>query len=393
MAVRRHRFRVGASPVSSLLPQRLAVGACFLVTGATFGTFAARVPDLQERLALSHGELGTAFAGLMLAAFAGIPPAGIVTGRLGSRRLLAISLLVFGSGLALIPFAGGLAGATATMSAFGAANSFVDVAINTQATHVERLYRRPILSGLHAMFSLGALVAAGVAAVLAARDVDVAAHFPVVAALLTATGLTAIRAMTAEPRDAGAPARLALPTRASFLPGVVAFCMVFAEDVANTWSTVYTRSVAGSSAAVAALTFALYSTGMLAGRLVADRLVAARGASTTLQAGAAVATAGISLAIVVPGTVTAAAGFALLGAGLAPVLPVLYSTVGSRDPDRAGTAIAAVTTVGYLGSVAGPPLVGALGESVGLRAAFVAVPLVTAAIGLAAARIGNHERL
>ncbi len=367
------------------------MGACFLITGATFGSFAARVPGVQEALTLAHGDLAIAFTGLMLGAFLGIPAAGVLVTRLGSRRLLAGSVLVFVSGLAMLPFARGLVGATATMTAFGAANSFVDVAINAQATHVERLYGRPILSGLHAMFSLGALAAAGLAAALAAVAVDVATHFPIVAAVVTAIALTAIRSMTDEPRDAGAPSRVALPTRALILPGLIAFCMVFAEDVANTWSTVYTRSVAGSSAAVSAATFALYSGGMLAGRLAADRLVAARGSRITLQMGAIVATAGVALALVLPRTVTAAAGFALLGVGLAPVLPVLYSTVGSRHAARAGATIAAVTTVGYLGSIAGPPLIGVLAESVGLRAAFVALPLMTAAIGVAATRLGHTE--
>jgi MFS family permease len=160
--------------------------------------------------------------------------------------------------------------------------------------------------------------------------------------------------------------------------------MVFADDVANTWSTVYVREVARADAAVAAATFALYPGGMLVGRLIADGLVARSGAGVVMRLGAAVAAAGAAFAIAVPTTFGALAGFILLGFGLAPVLPVVYSVVGNEAPERAGTVIATVTAMGYLGSVAGPPIVGALSSPLGLRAAFLVLPVVAASIGLLA---------
>jgi MFS family permease len=363
--------------------QLLAVGACFFVTGATFGTFAARVPAVQDRLHLAADQLSVVFAGLMVGAFVGIACAGAVVGRVGSRRMLPGALVAFGAALASIPFAGPpvLVG---TMTAFGFANSFVDVAINTQGTHVERVFRRPILSGLHAMFSVGALAAAGGGALLARADTSIAIHFPIMAALPVALALAVRSTTTDEPRERAPAARLALPTGATLLPGLIAFCMVFADDVANTWSTVYVREVARADAAVAAATFALYAGGMLVGRLIADGLVARIGAGMVLRLGAAVAAAGAAFAIAVPTTFGALAGFILLGFGLAPVLPVVYGVVGNKAPERAGTVIATVTAMGYLGSVAGPPIVGALSSPLGLRAAFLVLPIVAASIGLLA---------
>jgi MFS family permease len=367
--------------------ERVAVAALFLVTGATFGTLAARVPGVQERLELSEGDLGVAFAGLMVGAFAGLPLAAPLAARLGSRRLLVGSLAAFVPLLAAIPLAPGLVALTAIFTIFGAANSAVDVAINAQGAHVERGYGRPVLSGLHAMHSLGALAAAGLAALFAAANVSVVAHFAAVAVLLCPLGLAALPWTTDEPRDPERTPRIALPTRALAIPALIAFAMVFGEDVANTWSAVYLRTVVETGPGVAAAAFAVYAGGVLSGRLVADRVVAARGPSFALRAGGAFATGGIALAIAFPEPAPALGGLFLFGLGFAPVFPVVYSVVSHRDPARAGTSIAAVTTVGYLGSVVGPSSVGGLAEWLGLRAALLTVLVFAFAVVLLAARL------
>jgi MFS family permease len=367
--------------------ERAAVAALFLVTGGTFGTLAARVPGVQERLELSEGELGVAFGGLMAGAFAGLPLAAPLLARFGSRRVLVGALALFVPLLAAIPLAPGLAALTAVMTAFGAANSAVDVGMNAQGAHVERGHGRPILSGLHAMHSLGALAAAGLAAVLAAGEISVVAHFAAVAAVLCPLGLAAVRWTTEEPRDRERTPRLALPTRALAVPGVIAFCMVFGEDVANTWSAVYLRSVVETGPGLAAGAFAVYAGGVLAGRAVADRVVAARGSALTVRAGGAVAAGGMALALALPHPAPALAGLFLFGLGFAPVFPVLYSVVAHREPAAAGASIAVVTTVGYLGSVVGPSSVGGLADWLGLRAALVTVVGFALAVALLAGRL------
>lgn len=371
----------------ALRRERIAVASLFAVTGTTSGTFAARIPAVQDRLGLAEGELGIAFAALMAAAFAGLLGAGFFITRLGSRKVLLASLLVFVPVLAVLPVAPGLVALSALLVLFGTTNSGIDVAINAQGSHVERGYGRPVLSSLHAMYSAGALGAAGLAALLAAADVSVVTHFGVVAAILTPLGVIAISWMTDEPRDPERVPRLAVPSKALLIPGVILFCMVFAEDIAYTWSAVYLRRVAAGTAAVAAAGFALYSAGMLVGRLVADRLVTARGASFTVTGGAIIGVAGVAAAVAVPEAAVGAVGLLLLGLGLSPVFPVIYGVVGERDPLDAGRAIAAVTTVGYLGSVVGPPTIGGLAELIGLRASFLLVPAATLLMALLAQRL------
>jgi MFS family permease len=217
---------------------------------------------------------------------------------------------------------------------------------------------------------------------VAAAGVPVSLHFALAATVLCPLGLTAVARTSPEPRAAAQAPRLALPTRALAVPGAIAFCVVLAEDVANTWSAVYLQQEAGTGLGLAAGGFALYSFGMLIGRLAADAVVKARGRAFVLRAGGLVASGGVCLALVIPEPLSAASGLLLLGLGLAPAFPVLFGAVAHQDPPRAGTAIAAVTTVGYLGSVVGPPTVGVLAGPFGLRAALAIIPAATIAATL-----------
>ncbi len=373
--------------------ERRAVTALFAVLGASFGTFAARIPALQEQVGLSDGRLGAALAGLMGGALAGMALGGVLVARIGSRRLLASGLAAFLPALAALAAARSAWTFTAVLALFGLANSIVDVGVNTQAAHVERRHGHSILSSFHAAFSLGALAAAGVAALAAEAGVAPAEHFGSVALVGAASAAAAVRRTSPEPhgggRGGGGGARGRVPMRpgrALTLPAAVAFFMVLAEDVANTWAAVFLRSEAGASASLSAAGFAVYTAGMLAGRLVADRLVEAAGHRTTLLAAGATAAAGAALPVAIPEAAPATAGLLLLGAGLAPVLPVLVTLAAAAHPARPGTAIAAVTFVGYAGAAAGPPLVGALADVVGLRAAFAVVPAAAIVMTLLAAR-------
>jgi predicted MFS family arabinose efflux permease len=365
--------------------ERRAVTALFALLGGTFGTFAARIPAVQDAAGLSDAALGVALAGLVGGALAGMAAGGAVVGRTGSRRLLGAGVAAFAAVLALLPWVSGTARLTVALALFGLANSLVDVGANAQAAWVERRWPRSVLASFHAAFSLAALVAAGVAAVVAGAGVGVRAHFAAVALAGGACGAVALRWVTAEP---GAPgpraAALALPGRALALPAAVAGCALLAEDVANTWAAVFLRAEAGAGPGLAAAGFALYAAGTLAGRLVADRVVDARGGRWTLAAGGGAAAAGGGLLAAVPRPAAAAAGLLLLGAGLAPVLPVLVGVAARTDTARSGSAIAAVTLAGYAGSAVGPPLVGVLAEVIGLRAAFAVVPAAALAAALLA---------
>lgn len=376
-----------ALPTARKRAARAAVGAVFFVNGATFATWAARVPAIREGLGLSPGGLSVALTGLAAAAFAGLPLAGMLVARWGSRRVLTGAALYLAA-LPLIALAPGLVWLAAVLAVFAIGNSTLDVAMNTQGALVERAYARPLMGSFHAMFSLGGVVGAAFGGVAADLGVSVRSHF-----LLTVVVLSFVLAVATVfllpdvPSGDAAGLTLALPDRRLFAPGLIAFCALMGEGMMNDWSTVYLHDVADTSKSTAATGFSVFSAGMVVGRLAADRIQAHLGPDRFVLACGLLASSGSALAVAVPTPAAGMAAYALIGLGLAAIIPVTFSHA-ARQPHRApGPSIAAVSTVGYVGFLAGPPIVGAVAQTTGLRAAMLLFLVLTTVMVCLAPRL------
>ena len=362
---------------------RAAIATVFALNGLLFGSWAARVPAVKDRLVLSDGELGLALAALAAGAIIAMPLAGAFATRAGSARATRLALAASCLLAPLVPAAPGLIWLMAAGLAFGAGYATLDVAMNAHGIAVEHRLGRPILSGLHAAFSLGGLLGGGVGALGAALDLDVRIQVAAVAALTLAIGMVIVRSLGPGEHPSRAPA-FAKPTGRLWALGAIAFCCLLAEGAAADWSAVHTSDHLGATAAVAALAFAGFSALMTAGRLVGDRLVARLGAVTLLRGGGLLATAGLVIAIAGTGPAAGIAGFALLGAGLSSVIPVAFRAAGSLPGTIPAAGVAAVSTVGYTGFLAGPPAVGAIAELTSLPAGLGLVAVLTASVALLA---------
>lgn len=375
---------------------RVATGTVFAVTGATFATWAARVPAVRARLDLSPGELGIAFLGLAAGAIVALPVSGLLAGRWGSRRLARAGLTLYCLALLGPALAPTLPLLAAALALFGAGNSAVDVAMSVQGVEAERRYARPIMAGFSALFSFGTLAGAATATAATALGLTVLAHFTAAAAVLLTLGLAATGWFLAEATAPPGARRLVLPTRGLAVLGAVAFAAFLAEGVLQDWSAVYLREVIGADESVAASGFAVLVATMTAGRLVADRLVLRAGPARFAAAGGLVAAAGLLLVVVADRAWLAIAGLALAGAGLAGQAPTVFSLAGHHAATSAarmpvGQAIAAVSTVGYFGFLAGPAVVGGVAELAGLRAAVAVVAGVAVLLALLATRLDRRH--
>ncbi|MCI3928160.1 MFS transporter [Streptomyces sp. AN091965] len=380
-----------SQPPSRLRAMRLAVSAVFFVTGAAFATWAARVPAVQDRLDLSAGELAVALVGLSGGAFVGLPLVGGLVARYGSRTVLRAGMALYLAALTGLAFAPGLALLTAVLALFACGNTAVDVAMNTQGVLVERAYARPVLGGFHAMFSLGGIVGAGVGGLVASAGVGTGPHFAVTAVVLCAVAAWAATALAPEPRRAERAADsgplLALPGPGLWIPGLVAFCALMGEGVVNDWGAVYLHEVTGASAGLAGTGFAVFSAGMVVGRLSADRVRSRVGTTRFTLGCAAVAGVGALIPVASPTVLAGFLGYGLLGLGMAAVIPVVFSHAADLNPERPGPSIAAVSAVGYVGFLAGPPLIGAVTESTTLRTAMLVLPALMATMAVLATRL------
>jgi MFS family permease len=362
---------------------RVATTAIFFMSGAIFAAWATRIPAVQDRLGLSAGELGAAALGLEAGAVLGLPLGGLLVARVGSRAGLRLGFACFPPALFAVGIAPGLAALMAALAAMAAANSVIDVAMNAQGVELERRYERPILSGLHAGHPFG-LAAGGLAGTLAAgAGVPVAAHFGAAAFAGLVAGLAATVPLVREPPE-GEARTFARPDRRLLLIGLVAFCAFLLDGTACNWTAVHLRSEQGAGQGLAAAGFLAFALALAVGRLWGDALVERFGRVRVAQGSGVVAAAGAAFAIIAPSAPASIAGWAVFGLGLAALAPTVLGAAAGGGM-AAPVAIAAVSTIGYLGSFTGSPLVGALAEVVSLPAA-LGLLVVVGALAAALAR-------
>ncbi|QXJ19874.1 MFS transporter [Actinomadura graeca] len=367
---------------------RRAVTAVFLLNGAVFAAWVPRIPEVKSALGLGDAALGAALAGPALGSIGAMAVTGALVARYGSRPVTRAALTAFCVPPVLIGLAGSWAALFAVLTAWGAAVGCLDVAMNSAGMAVQERYGRPIMSGLHASFSGGALLGAAGGAAAAHLGVPVAWHLGVTAAAALAAGLAATRALLPAGADAqaGGPA-FARPTRPLLLLSALAFAALLSEGAAGDWSAVYLRDVLDAGPGAAGAGYMAFAVTMTAGRLAGDRLVTRFGPVRVVRVLAAVAAAGFGAGLLAGHPVPALAGLAALGLGLACVVPVVF-TAAAHAGGAPGPAIAAVSTCGYLGFIAGPPLIGAAAEAAGLAAALGIVAALAALVAAAAGAVG-----
>jgi len=284
---------------------------------------------------LSDSTLGVILLAMAEGSVLSLPVAGGLVGRFGSRPMTALAGLALCLALPLPVVSGSGLTLALSLALLGAANGTLDLSMNAQALSLERRYQRPIMSSLHACFSLGGAAGAALAGILMWLGVGDTARVSFAAA-----------------------GGFGWPAPALLFMGALAFVGLLAEGAMADWSAVYLHDSLKASPALAAAGFAAFSLAMTAGRLAGDRVVGRLGAVQALRASGGLAAAGLAAGLLVSGPTAAIAGFGLLGAGIANVIPVLFSSAGNAAGSGAASALAAVATPGYLGFLAGPPLTG-----------------------------------
>ncbi|MEU9794241.1 MFS transporter [Streptomyces sparsogenes] len=362
---------------------RVAVAVVFAVHGAVTGNFATRVPWIQEHLDLGAGLLGLALVFPALGASVTMPLAGRVSHRFGARAALRGLTALWCLSLALPPLAPGLVWLCGALFVYGASAGMADVAMNALGVEVEARLGRSIMSGLHGMWSVGALLGSAAGTLAAHADADARLHLGLAAAVLTVIGAVVchwVLDLRSAPEE-HPPPRFALPPRSALIIGAVGFCAVFAEGASLDWSAGYLRDVVDSSPAVAAACTTAFSCTMAAARLVGDAVVGRLGAVRTVRAGGVLSTVGGLLVVTASGPALAIAGFGLLGLGIAVVVPLAFAAAGRSGP-APSQAIAGVATITYTSGLVAPAAMGSIADLTSLTVSFGVVTVL--ALGLVA---------
>ncbi|MDF3302382.1 MFS transporter [Streptomyces tropicalis] len=374
---------------------RYAVAAVFAVHGAVTGSFATRVPWIQEHAGAGPGQLGLALAFPALGASLAMPLAGGLSHRFGTRNALRGLLALWTLSLVLPSLAPNLPALCLALFVYGATSGLSDVAMNALGVEVENRLDRSIMSGLHGMWSTGVLAGSAAGTLAAHLGSDARLHHALAAGVLTVLGLTACTwVLDLRPAaEEDPPPRFALPPRSALLIGAIGFCAVFAEGASLDWSAVYLRDRLESSAGLAAACTTGFTLTMAAARIAGDRVVDRFGAVRTVRAGGVVAALGGLLVVLAGHPALAMTGFSLMGLGIAVVVPLCFAAAGRSGPNPS-QAIAGVAAITYTSGLVAPGAIGGLAQATSLVVSFALVTVLTCGLAVFAGvlRAGDRDR-
>ncbi|MEX2422480.1 MAG: MFS transporter [Acidimicrobiia bacterium] len=352
-----------------------ATALFFASNGAAYGSIFPRLPEVVERYSLSPGLLGVVLVVPVLTSLVGSAVGGRTVVRFGARRTSRVALVVLATALGLFVVSPYLAGLLLALSVLGFADGVMDVGMNMHAVDLEIRTRRPVLQGLHAAWTAGALTAA-LASGVVAGVVPLVMHIGVAAATLGAVGF--VLPSWWEPVRTAIPRHHDGSRRALGGLVVVAVGVSLAESVPIDWASVFINEVFGASPGTAAAATATALAGMLAGRVVGDRVMGRLGPRRTLIAFSALAGTGAVLVTASPTTTTALAALFIAGIGSSVMFPAIISIAGRISDD----GIAAVTASSRLGFMIGPLVTGVVAERFGFRPIMLLPALAALGIGM-----------
>ena len=366
---------------------RVAVSAYFFLSGLCFASWASRIPDISRHLALDEGQLGQLLLASPVGSLASLPVAGWLVHRWGSRRTTALAAALYAALLLLLGGAGNFWQLAGALALFGAAGNVLNIAVNTQAIGVQQLSEQPIIGSFHGLWSLAGFGGGALGTLLIGLHQSPLRHFGLVLALgLLLAGAAygwLLRHDVGGERTGGLSLRNPDPYLLRI--GLIAFCGMLSEGAMFDWSGVYFQKVVRPGPALVTAGYVACMGAMAIGRFGSDFLTHRFGATRMLQLSSALIVSGLLLAVALPYLVWATAGFLLVGFGIASVVPLAYSAAGRSARVAPGVALTLVSSIGFMGFLLGPPLIGFLAQHFhSLRVALGCVAVAAAGVGVLA---------
>lgn len=348
--------------------RRIAVSSFFFLAGLCFSSWASRIPDIQLKLHLDNAALGAVLLGLPIGLLTSLPLAGWLVAKFGSRPVATLAALAYAFTLPVLGGVNQVWQLVGCLFIFGMGGNMLNISINTQAIGTESLYGRTIMASYHGLWSLAGFSGAAIGTLLIGLGWLPYQHFLLITALAVIIVAIGARALIdADPNSQGNQPIFVRPDRSLISLGVIAFCSMICEGAMFDWSGVYFQKIIHPPKGLVAAGYTAFMATMASGRFLGDWLATRWGIKKILQGSGALTATGLLIAILFPWFLPAIIGFLLVGAGVSSIIPLVYSAAGRSKILSPGVALAAVSTIGYLGFLFGPPFIGFIAQLFNLR--------------------------
>jgi len=372
---------------------RFAVSAMFFMHGLCFASWAARIPTIKESIKLSDAALGSVLFALPMGFFIALPFAGWLIAKAGSKKAVISSAVFYSLSLVLIGSSSSVLYLVLSLFSFGFLANILNISINTQAVAVEGLYKKRLMATFHGLWSLAGFAGAGIGTWLIGHNVLPLHHFIFICATFLVVNV--VCAFYIVKNDEIAVEKrpvFAMPDKSLIKLGFIAFCSMMAEGAMFDWSGVYFSKVIHVDKQLTGIGYTTFMIAMAGMRFFADNLSGHIGLKRILQVSGLLTTSGLLLSVIFPEMMPALLGFFLIGIGVSSVVPMVYSAAGKSKTLSPGTALTAVSSVGFMGFLIGPPTIGFIAEATSLRISFLAITIMAVSVVVLASFMGDDER-
>ncbi len=350
---------------------RAAVASLFFMAGLCFASWASRIATIQQKLSLTEAELGGVLFALPVGLMLSLPLSGWAVSKIGSRKVVAASLLFYGLALIGLGITNDIYTLILCLIAFGMASNAANVAVNTQAVATEALFKKPIMASFHGLWSLAGFIGAGIGTYMIGKGIAPAPHFSIIAIVTALTVVISWKYLHNDQSPAKTGPAFVRPDKSLVVLGLIAFCSMVVEGAMFDWSVIYFKKIVLAREGLIGIGYTACMCTMATGRFIADWFSGRFGLKRTLQLSGFLSMSGLLIAVAFPTLIAAIFGFMLVGFGISSVVPVVYSAAAKSTTMQPGPAIASVSTISFMGFLVGPPVIGLLAGAFSLKISFL----------------------
>jgi MFS family permease len=370
---------------------RIATAVFFFISGFGYTTWASRIPSIQRELHLNEAQLGAALFALPVGLLATMPITGRLLRSYSSSRIMLFGAIFFNIMLGLLGYAVHYWEFLLVLLCFGSSRNLLNLSMNTESVSVQTFYKKSIITTFHGIWSCAGFAGAALGYFMVANHVLPVWHLLSVSAVLVVLSVCfAPFTLQQQPVQQANKPVFSLPDKTLINLSLICFSSMACENIMYDWSGIYMDKAVHSTHATATAAFVVFMTTLTIARFTGDKIVGRYGVKLLMQCSGVLIVIGFLLAVIFPYVPTTIVGFGLVGIGTSCLVPLCFSEAGKSTSMNKGPAIAAVSTVGYLGFLMVPPLVGFVAQASNLRWSFTIITTLGVVIVWMASKLKTH---